>query len=510
MGQIETSLAEGYQPNWGLKEAIREIVSTGLDGESQGKDDTPDGEAPKGVLEVKHYPRTSRLVVRNGGTTVSRSALLMGESKSRSYEECIGMFGEGLPLALLVLAREGYGVTIKNGGEMWIPVIVDDAEMASRRLAIKTRKLRKTSSDFEVEITGITGEDWAEHKKMFLAFSEVKSEDRVADPVSGEAILFSPELRGSIFNKGVLVTTRDDLALGYNFNVPLNRDRDMVDTDTVRGHATRLLEELIAYASEEKVDAWVNELMDRASTSGEEGCVEADDYYSPLRYCSGFGAAVTRWWEAQIASDESEVAGAEGSTPVFPVHMRTDKDRMERLGLKTRLIPGIAAGVLDLKPEISGLVDALTDERRHDPVRVYKLGELRHDQREILSLAMKAVKPVLPLGSAERLVRVVEFRDGHAGDGYSRKEGEKVYFDINLCAVSSVERTAAALVLALCRSLADDPLYRSYTADQMTYEHTQKRVLVRLLIEKQKATELKNSKPCASNNSADTAEHTGV
>jgi len=161
MPVLETSLSADYQPQWGLRNAIREIVSNAIDGESRGAQ----GYEPTGQMTVQYFPRTERLLVANAGTKVPTSALLMGRSDSRSYESCIGTFGEGLPMALLVLSRLAYKVTILNDDEKWEPSLKWSGQYGEKILTVKTRKLRQPKGLFSVEVEGVKASEWEKQSR---------------------------------------------------------------------------------------------------------------------------------------------------------------------------------------------------------------------------------------------------------------------------------------------------------------------------------------------------------
>jgi hypothetical protein len=167
MGLKLTSLSEDYQRGaWGLPQAVREIISNGLDGAERGQLED------KGALSVDYSPRAQRLTVTNQGVTVPASALLLGVSQSRDYAGCIGTFGEGLPMALLVLARLRRRVVITNGDERWEPKIVASPDYDGRVLAIQSRKLPKDHDCFSVVFEDVTSNDVCPFSGKELCLSE--------------------------------------------------------------------------------------------------------------------------------------------------------------------------------------------------------------------------------------------------------------------------------------------------------------------------------------------------
>lgn len=220
-----TSLSEDYQRGaWGLPQAVREIISNGLDGQERGQ------LAGTGALSVDYSPRTQRLTVTNQGVTVPASALLLGVSQSRDYAGCIGTFGEGLPMALLVLARLRRRVVITNGGERWEPKIVASPDYDGRVLAIQSRKLPKDHDCFSVVFEDVTEDDWAAWRKMFLRFDPVLSAADIIDSETNTGqVILHPAYVGRVYVKGVYTHSREDLLFGYNLDIPVGRDRQYVD-----------------------------------------------------------------------------------------------------------------------------------------------------------------------------------------------------------------------------------------------------------------------------------------
>jgi hypothetical protein len=225
MGLKLTSLSEDYQRGaWGLPQAVREIISNGLDGAERGQLED------KGALSVDYNPRAQRLTVTNQGVTVPASALLLGVSQSRDYAGCIGTFGEGLPMALLVLARLRRRVVITNGDERWEPKIVASPDYDGRVLAIQSRKLPKDHDCFSVVFEDVTEEDWASWRKMFLRFDPALSATDIIDSETNTGqVILNPEYVGRVYVKGVYTHSRDDLLFGYNLDIPVGRDRQYVD-----------------------------------------------------------------------------------------------------------------------------------------------------------------------------------------------------------------------------------------------------------------------------------------
>jgi hypothetical protein len=100
-----------YVRDWTIREAIRELVANGIDGESQNG----------AAFTAKHDPKREILSLINRGVTVDAKALYFGGTSKHGYVRYIGQYGEGLKIAMLVFARLGYKLLIRNGSEVWQP-----------------------------------------------------------------------------------------------------------------------------------------------------------------------------------------------------------------------------------------------------------------------------------------------------------------------------------------------------------------------------------------------------
>ena len=85
-----------YRNEWNDWEAIREIVQNMMDSNSK--------------FSIKQTD--TGLLLKDNGTGIRKKHLLLGVSEKE--EGARGKFGEGLKLALVVLKRLGYGITIRT------------------------------------------------------------------------------------------------------------------------------------------------------------------------------------------------------------------------------------------------------------------------------------------------------------------------------------------------------------------------------------------------------------
>lgn len=296
MPQLVTSLSVDYQRNnWSITEALREIIANAFDAEEENKAEN------KGKMTLHYDPKTKVLTVATAGLTVSSQALLMGTSSSRSNDNCIGQFGEGLPMALLALARDGWKITIYNGSDKWTPMIIPSPEYdGAKVLAIETRKMVKPRNDFVVEIQDIEQDEVNIVYKMFLKLDEDLSPRSVYfTSLSGNQVITHPDYAGRIYVKGVLITHKTNLMYGYNFrDITLNRDRKFLD-ENVLSHKIQKILDAVCTDNAQFLHNYVESLFNlEPSVSFLEG---STDCYE-IRYNSKFIQAVKdTWYSPQYA-----------------------------------------------------------------------------------------------------------------------------------------------------------------------------------------------------------------
>ena len=226
MAIVELTISPRYQRDeWNIWEALREIVSNAQDAQSVGSNGN-------GRMDVVYRPDKERLDVRTWGVKLPLSVLLMGEGDKHGDSRTIGTFGEGLPMAMMTLARlRGLSMEVINGDEKWKPSIRYSDKFQTEVVAISTRQLKEDRGYFEVSILGLGSEMWNELRERFLFLDPKRLETKKCvveiNGVSQE-ILLDPRHQNMLFVKGVYITHRTDLRYGYNLNLPLNRDRSMI------------------------------------------------------------------------------------------------------------------------------------------------------------------------------------------------------------------------------------------------------------------------------------------
>lgn len=204
----ELPMSRDYVRHWGFLEAIRELVQNMLDSES-----------PNEFSIVDHTVSiTSRF------DTLPASTLVLGETSKAEDKTKIGSFGEGFKLALLVLTRLGYPVTVYNGDVTWTPSF-------------------KHSDTFGCDVLLITEESIGGNQGLTFQVSGLKHEDSTL--ISGMCLFMQPPMKDVIGTRyghilpsrpgklyvGSLFVCDTDLGYGYDINpefMKLERDRQTV------------------------------------------------------------------------------------------------------------------------------------------------------------------------------------------------------------------------------------------------------------------------------------------
>ena len=288
---IETTLSKAYQEgSWTVIQAVRELVSNAIDGE------TKFSHLGRGKMTLTYRNRT--LFVRNDYVEVPAKALLMGVSESRSDDRMIGQFGEGLPLALLVLARENYGVEIYNGKEKWTPQIVRSTKFNGEPiLAVNVRQLKVDRQAFEVQVFGVAEETWEEVQRLFLKLDPQFQPDMSLSSRGGQRVLLQPEFKGRIYSQGVFIHHTTEARFGYDITgVRLNRDRSFIDRSTLQDSLSKVLTEAVKANTSFCQDLARTVVNNPDSIEGSQG-------YSDLYYLVPFQEEVFRQFVATHGSN---------------------------------------------------------------------------------------------------------------------------------------------------------------------------------------------------------------
>jgi hypothetical protein len=223
---IEYPFTRDYVKHWGRWEAIRELLQNAFDSSNSavGYND-------------------GRMVITNEGV-IGSLCWLFGTSDKDS-DDAIGQFGEGMKLAMLVLARENIPVMITSGqSKYWVEFGYSDtfnAEVVKLNLVELGNNVDLTI----VEIT-IPESEYKEYQEYFL-------EDRTPRIIRDGKV-------GRVFVGGLYVTTLSGMKYSYNFSpsqITLNRDRDIPSMYDIQNAAANLLsdDELLRIHLESRSEA---------------------------------------------------------------------------------------------------------------------------------------------------------------------------------------------------------------------------------------------------------------
>jgi len=344
MPKIELTLTSSYLPDWRLQQAIREIVQNARDSDLDGN-----------KMDFVH--KGDKLIVSNEGVVLDHSVFLLGKTGKAERSDTAGKFGEGLKLAMLVCAREGIPMTIRNGSEVWHPKIETSERFAGESvLVIHIEKGRVQKDRFQVEI-GFPEEVWEENKWKYL-FCERPSRKEFVNTPTGK-LLMGEKYKGCIFVKGIFVC-KGDLDYGYDFNqAELDRDRRVMSSWDIQRHARPIL----IHASQQK-----------------DG-IDSGRLYEMMRQESA-DARVSSWEsvsEDMVESIKQTFVSLHGENAV-PVKSTAESSDMEHLGKKGVVVGESLLNVLrlsfgdidklrkDLSRQITGHVSwhELTEKEKHN------------------------------------------------------------------------------------------------------------------------------------------------
>ena len=383
MSLLYTSLSEDYQrDSWGRAQAVREIISNALDGAERHRAEG------RGAVTVDYNARARRLTVSNEGVAVPASALLLGVSQSRDHAGCIGTFGEGLPMALLVLARLMCKVVITNGAERWEPKIVASPEYGKRVLAVQMRKLPKNHDCFTVVFEDVDESDWGEWRQMFLRFDDRVLPETVIDSATNEGqLLLDPAFKGRVYVKGVYTHSRSDLLFGYNVDIPVGRDRKYVNSSELSEAVCQTVSGALVAARGEARDTIYDALV------WAQDSVEADHTWSDFAKSPDFVIAAADVIKRKF-----------GDTPVVVTAYDYEARNVESCGGTVALVSRAAKSVLQGVKEYS----AWSSERARAVSKVCDIRTLAEGEREAL---LFAASTLAPFRKEKGTLRVVEFKN---------------------------------------------------------------------------------------------------
>lgn len=250
------TLKATYLPGWGLYEGIRELVQNARDAEIQ--DDAP--MKVEFVYRQRNKAPIGTVIISNDGTVIPKDAFLIGHTSKTARQDLIGKFGEGFKFGILALLRiPGIEIKIRNGNESWNPLICTHKDYESEVLAFDVAEGNKWENRVQIEIIGVSAEDWGKIQEKFLFITPPHPSSVIK--VYGGRVLLSPQHAGMLFVKGMFVCKDEKFFYGYDIDeADIDRDRRMLsNTSEVTG---RLLSSAMA---EGKLTEKVYELLHQGS-----------------------------------------------------------------------------------------------------------------------------------------------------------------------------------------------------------------------------------------------------
>ena len=205
----ELPIAKTYVRHWGMAEAVRELLQNAIDSESpfewEFRDDT--------------------MLIRSRHSRLQASTLLLGQTSKSESTDTIGSFGEGYKIALLVLTREGYPVTVHNGDLTWRPAFCKSRQFDAEVLCIEDTAASRAREGLEFEVGGLSPADIATIRDGCLQMQDNLGEAH--EVAEGRILRARP---GKLYVGGLLVC---DTALQFGYDVRpeylrLERDRQTV------------------------------------------------------------------------------------------------------------------------------------------------------------------------------------------------------------------------------------------------------------------------------------------
>lgn len=209
---VELPLSRNYIRDWGVKEAVRELIQNAIDSPT--------------AMEYAFIGDT--LTIGNRDVTLDHKTLILGNTSKANDSSKIGNFGEGYKLALLVLAREGIPVTVRNGNQDWIPSFRHSDTYGDEVLCIDMFEVDTYITDrLEFRITGLNN---ALSNEIYDSCLIMQPE--MPDAIKTKRGQILPSRPGKLY-VGSLYVCDTELTYGYDISpdyIQLDRDRMAVST----------------------------------------------------------------------------------------------------------------------------------------------------------------------------------------------------------------------------------------------------------------------------------------
>ena len=211
----EITISPNYVSNWGINEAIREILQNAIDADKNG-------------YKKSIYYSGDTLYINNEGISLSAKDLILGCSSKSDQDGMIGKYGEGFKLALVVLLRKGMNVYVDNNDKLWSPSFKVSEQFGTQVLNIEESDNGR-GEGLTFVISPVDQQLYNSLLNYFPCIDE--SFGNVVNCDNGQ-ILLDKQFKGKMYVEGLYIQTDDNFQYGYNFNsdvVELDRDRKAIN-----------------------------------------------------------------------------------------------------------------------------------------------------------------------------------------------------------------------------------------------------------------------------------------
>ena len=223
MTRYEITAVPNYCSNWGLTEALRELIQNGADEEKKH---------PSSKFTIKYNSEDEIVRFTNKEGILTIDSLLFGNTDKGEDKETIGEFGEGYKIAAIVLNRLGKELTVKNGlaGEVWKSGFHKSEKWGQRVLCFDVYKDDTLPEELCFEVEGIDEEAYNSIRQLWVGFHNYEDVEKVT---TGQGdIILDERFKGLLYVGGIAIQKNPGVkTFGYNFNpgvLPLERDRGVV------------------------------------------------------------------------------------------------------------------------------------------------------------------------------------------------------------------------------------------------------------------------------------------
>lgn len=356
--KYNTNIKASYLPNWGLAEGVRELLQN-------ARDAMVEHGATMDVSWVERRRegrKVGTMVIKNDGCTMPLKALLIGHTSKMGDSRTIGQFGEGLKFGMLAILRTGKVLKIRNGSEVWLPMIDRDEEFDEDLLFVQVDSNRKSEDRVMFEIIGIDRVDYEIIRNRCLWLRD--SYEHLTIP-SGE-LLTAPEEAGKLYVKGMFVK-QTQLRFGVNLrDATLDRDRQMIDD----------------------MDYQYRQIIGQALNNADYRDAVIDDIYAGLE--SG-DSAYNIYYHV---NDDSRKALCEKFDELYgsgAIACADEKQRveLEHHGIKAAVVQSY--GLRMIVENVRGTADAAIKKVKMGASKRYMAGDLSEPNAEILKRAVSMI-----------------------------------------------------------------------------------------------------------------------